>query len=45
MQEPFQVDTYLDDVLQSRVIIEKSQVNVGTVASLFQYPGDDDTSE
>jgi hypothetical protein len=39
MQEPFHIETYLDDVLQSRVVLEKSTPNVGTVASLFQYPG------
>jgi hypothetical protein len=39
MQEPFMVETYLDDVLQSRVIVEKSEANVGTVSSLFEYPG------
>jgi len=39
MQEPFLVETYLDETLQSRVILEKSDPNVGTVASLFYYPG------
>jgi hypothetical protein len=38
MQEPFIVETYLDDVLQSRVLLEKSDVNVGAVASLFFPP-------
>ena len=43
MQEPFLVETYLDNVLQSRVILEKSEANVGMVASLFEYPGASDT--
>ena len=38
MQEPFKVETYLDDVLQSRVIIKRSQTNVGTIPTLFEYP-------
>ncbi len=38
MQEPFKVETYLDDKLQSRVVVERSDPNVGAVASLFQYP-------
>ena len=40
MQEPFLVETYLNDVLESRVILDKSDVNVGAVASLFQPPTD-----
>lgn len=38
MQEPYLVETFIDDVLQSRVVIAKSQINVGAVASLFQFP-------
>ncbi|WPJ97921.1 hypothetical protein SH580_09375 [Coraliomargarita algicola] len=40
MQEPFLVETFLNDVVQSRVVLEKSDVNVGAVASLFQPPED-----
>jgi hypothetical protein len=39
MQEPFLIETYIDDVLQSRVTLERSDLNVGTVASLFSAPG------
>jgi hypothetical protein len=38
MQEPFLIENYLDDELQSRTILEDSRTNVGTVASLFEYP-------
>jgi len=38
MLEPFQVETYLDDVLQSRIVIHKSEANVGAVLALFKYP-------
>jgi hypothetical protein len=39
IQQPFLVETYMNEVLQSRVTLERSDINVGTVASLFQYPG------
>jgi hypothetical protein len=38
MQEPYLVETFVDDVLESRVILSKSDINVGAVASLFQLP-------
>ncbi len=38
MQEPFSTETYIDDELTNRVEIEKSEHNVGTVASIFDYP-------
>lgn len=38
MQIPFLLENYLDDELQSRVILEESHTNVGTVASIFEYP-------
>lgn len=38
MQEPYRVETFVNDVLESRVILNKSDINVGAVASLFQLP-------
>ena len=38
MQEPYIVETLINDERQSRVILEKSDVNVGAVASLFFPP-------
>lgn len=38
MLEPFKVEAYLDDVLQSRIVIEKGEANVGAVLALFKYP-------
>lgn len=38
IQEPDLIETYLDEVLQNRLIIEKSGINVSAVASLFQLP-------
>lgn len=38
MQEPFLIETYIDDELANRVEIEKSEHNVGTVGSIFDYP-------
>jgi len=39
IQQPFLVETYMNEVLQSRVTLERSDLNVGTVASLFSAPG------
>ncbi|MGZ0707172.1 hypothetical protein ACWPKO_02410 [Coraliomargarita sp. W4R53] len=38
MMEPFQVETYINDVLQSRIVIDKCEANVGAILSLFEYP-------
>jgi hypothetical protein len=38
MQEPFLIETYMNGELSSRVTLEKSEHNVGTVASIFDYP-------
>jgi hypothetical protein len=39
MQEPYLVETYIDEQLTNRIELEKSEYNVGTVASIFNYPG------
>ncbi|HBR94426.1 MAG TPA: hypothetical protein DEA90_09710 [Opitutae bacterium] len=38
MQEPFKVETYIDEVLQNQIIIEKCEANIGAILSLFDYP-------
>ena len=38
MLEPFTIETYMDDVLQSRILVEKCEANVGAILSLFKYP-------
>ena len=38
MQEPFEVETYLDDVLQNRVVIEHADSNLGVVPWMFEVP-------
>lgn len=38
MQEPFRVESYLDEVLQSRVVIESGDANLGVVPWVFHEP-------
>lgn len=39
MQEPFIVETHLDGELQSRIVIEKGEANLGVVPWMFEVPG------
>jgi hypothetical protein len=39
MLEPYRVETYIDDKLQNRVIVESVRANVGVIASIFEYTG------
>lgn len=38
MQEPFMVETYLDGVSQSRIVVEKAEANLGVVPWMFEVP-------
>lgn len=38
MLEPFLIESYLDDELQHRVIVEGGRANVGTMKELFELP-------
>lgn len=38
MMEPFEIKKYVDDILQVRIVIDKSDANVGAILSLFKYP-------
>ncbi len=38
MQEPFWVESYVDDVFKNRVIVERGDSNFGTISSLFEMP-------
>jgi hypothetical protein len=38
MQEPFIVETYMDDELQSRIVIEQGDSNLGVVSLMFEVP-------
>jgi hypothetical protein len=38
MQEPFIIETYLDGVSQSRIVVENADVNVGVVPWMFEVP-------
>lgn len=41
MLEPFQVETYMNGVLENRVILEKCTANPGVLSSIFEYVGEE----